>query len=211
MKLYSKFIAYLIVATAVSTASAGSYEDFFRAVNVDNAGLVKDLLARGFDPNSASEKGQTGLYLALRDGSPKVAEALMADPRTLIDAPNASDETPLMMAALRGQLELATRLLDRGAKLNRPGWTPLHYAATGPETPVVAMLLTRGAEIESRSPNDTTPLMMAARYGHEDSVNLLLAKGASLQARNDQGLNAADFARLGGRERLAARLAAATR
>jgi ankyrin repeat protein len=53
--------------------------------------------------------------------------------------------------------------------------------------------------------------MMAARYGPEDSVDLLLSRGASLSARNIQGLGAADFARLGGREKLAARLAPATR
>jgi ankyrin repeat protein len=53
--------------------------------------------------------------------------------------------------------------------------------------------------------------MMAARYGPEATVDRLLAAGASLTARNIQGLNAADFARLGGRDKLAARLAPAAR
>lgn len=206
MKQYLKFAVYLYVLMGIFAAHAGPSEDFFRAVNVDNAGLVKELLGRGLDPNAPSEKGQTGLYLALRDGSPKAAAVLMADPRTQIDLPNASDETPLMMAALRGEKQLAQALLDRGAKLNRPGWTPLHYAASGPHTDLVALLLARGAEVEARSPNGTTPLMMAARYGSDDSVDLLLKQGASRQTRNIQNLNAADFAKLGGREPLAARL-----
>jgi len=112
----------------------------------------------------------------------------------------------VMMAALRGNLDWTKRLLERGARLNKPGWTPLHYAATGPEASVVAMLLERGAAIEATSPNGTTPLMMAARYGTEDAVNLLLARGAKLEAQNVQGLNAAEFARLAGRDRLAIRL-----
>jgi ankyrin repeat protein len=177
-------------------------------VNVDNALTVKELLSAGFDPNAPSEKGQTPLCLALRDGSIKVVAVLMADPRTQIDLANANNETPLMIAALRGNLESAMRLLEAGAQLSRPGWTALHYAATGPESaPVTRFLLERGAGIEARSPNGTTPLMMAARYGSEDSVNLLVARGASLDARNVQGLSAADFARLEGRERLASRLA----
>ena len=182
--------------------------DFFRAVAIDDVRAVSDLLARGFDPNTLSPKGQLGLYLALRDSSPKVAQALMAHPQIKIDATNASDETPLMMAALRGNLEGTKTLLDRGAQLKRAGWTPLHYAASGPEPKVLALLLDRGADIDARSPNGTTPLMMAARYGAEDSVEFLLARGGNLQATNIQGLSAADFATLAGRDRLAARLSA---
>jgi ankyrin repeat protein len=211
MKRLLTFVFHLFVLIGISTANAGSYEDFFRAVNVDNADTVKTLLARGFDPNAPSEQGQVGLFLALRDGSPKVATALLADPRTAIDTANANGETAVMMAALRGNAEWTARLLDRGAQLNRAGWTALHYAATGPGTAVVSLLLERGAAIEAPSPNGTTALMMAARYGPEETVDLLLSRGASLSARNIQGLNAADFARLGGRDKLAARLAPVAR
>jgi ankyrin repeat protein len=74
-----------------------------------------------------------------------------------IDAANANGETPLMMAAMRGQVAWVQRLLERGAKVNREGWTPLHYAAAGPSVPVIELLLTRGAAIDARSPNGTTP------------------------------------------------------
>ena len=211
MRIHFKYLVHLLVIAACSVVYSGShaasFEDFFRAVNVDDERTVNILLARGFDPNTLSEKGQVGLYLALRDDSPKVVAALLAHPQTTVDTANAANETPLMMAALRGQLDWTQRLLERGAALNRAGWTPLHYAAAGPEPTVVSMLLGRGAQIEALSPNRTTPLMMAARYGAEEAVNLLLAAGASTQARNDQGLNAADFARVGARDALAERLA----
>jgi ankyrin repeat protein len=137
--------------------------------------------------------------------------ALLAHPQTRIDAVNQANETPLMMAALRGQIEGARQLLALGAALNRPGWTPLHYAASGPAHRMVALLLERGALVDAPSPNRTTPLMMAARYGPEDAVDLLLARGASLGARNDAGLGPVDFAELAGRESLAARLRSAAR
>ncbi len=206
-----RYVLYAIVLFVFSAAQAQSSVEFFRAVNVDDDRTVGRLLERGFDPNAVDEKGQVGLYLAFRDASPKVVAALLAHPRTRIDAVNAADETPLMMAALRGQLDGARQLLDKGAALNRPGWTPLHYAATGPEPRVVALLLDRGAQLEALSPNRTTPLMMAARYGPEGAVDLLLARGASLRARNDAGLGPVDFAELAGRESLAARLKAALR
>lgn len=206
-----KFLAYLFVIVAFSSARADALVDYFRAVHLDDDRTVARLLAQGFDPNSVNEKGQNGLFIAMRDEAPKVAALLMAHPQIRIDQTNASNETALMMAALRGHLALAEQLLAKGAALNRSGWAPLHYAASGPEARMVVMLLARGAVVDAPSPNRSTALMMAARYGTEDAVDALLARGASLQARNDAGLGPVDFARLAGREALARRLEQAAR
>ena len=211
MRKYIRLFFYLYAFIGFSQSIADPRVDFFRAVGIDNARTVGSLLEGGFDPNTPDEKGQVGLYLALREGSLKVAEVLLRHPRLNVDATNAAGETPLMMAALRGNLDWTRRLLERGAQLDREGWTPLHYAASGPEPKVVALLLDRGARIEARSPNGTTPLMMAARYGAEEGAELLLARGANLAARNDLGLGVVDFALQGGRESLAARLQKPTR
>ena len=202
-----KCLAYGALAIAIFPAHANKVVDFFRAVHLDDLRTVQRLLDEGLDPNSVNDKGQPGLFVALRDDAPKVAAALLAHPGVLVDFANSSNETPLMMAALRGRAGLAEQLMARGAAINRDGWTPLHYAATGAHTPMVALLLQRGAALEALSPNRTTPLMMACRYGPEGSVDLLLARGASLQARNDAGMTAVDFAASAGRESLARRLA----
>ena len=104
---------------------AGSYEDFFVAVANDDARTVQALLVRGFDPNTVGPRGQVPLYAALQAGSLKVADALWQHPSLQIDAANATGETPLMMAALRGQLDWCQRLVARGAPVDRNGWTPL--------------------------------------------------------------------------------------
>ena len=194
-----------------SGAHAGAFEDFFQAITVDNASGVKGLLERGFDANAVDEKGQHALFLALRGEAYRVAEVLLIHPGVKLDASNAAGETALMMAALRGQLDWMRKLLERGAAVHKEGWSPLHYAATGPSAAAVRLLLDRGAPIEAMSPNRTTPLMMAAQYGSEESVELLRLRGATLGAKNDRGLTAADFAKLGGREALSSKLAAGVR
>ncbi|HEU5296863.1 MAG TPA: ankyrin repeat domain-containing protein [Burkholderiaceae bacterium] len=201
-----KFAIYLTITACISSAVAGSFEDFFRAIRTDNADTVATLLQRGFDPNAHDEKGQTALGLAVREHAGRVVDVLLKHPQLDVNALNGVGETALMFAALQGELELTSRLIARGASVSQQGWNPLHYAATGPESKVVALLLQRGAPIEARSPNGTTALMMAARYGSEQSVMLLLEQHADATARNDRGMNAADFARSAGRETLAKRL-----
>ena len=209
MRKYFKLVLYLVVTVAQTWAVADSAVDYFRAVNIDNDRTVKELLAGGFDPNTANDKGQVGLYLAVKEESWKVAAALLAHPAIRVDATTTADETPLMMAAIRGNAEWTQRFLDRGAAINRAGWTPLHYAASGTETSVVKLLLDRGAAIDAPSPNRSTPLMMAARYGPQGAAELLLARGANPRLRNDRQMTPADFARSGGRESLALQLEAA--
>ena len=211
MRKHFRYVVYLLVATFVSSANAGAYEDFFLAVNRDDGDTVTKLVQRGFDPNARSPEGQTALHLALRDQSPRVAAALIAERSLDVNVLNASAESPLMMAALRGDLAWSERLMARGAKVHKEGWSPLHYAATGPEPRIVKLLLDRGAPINALSSNRSTPLMMAARYGAEASVDLLLAAGADKQLRNDLGLDAAEFAKLAARDFLLARLEGAKR
>ena len=206
-----KTILYSIVIIAVSSANAGSYEDFFIAIRNDNAGAVKGLLERGFDPNSVDPKGQPGLTVAMQERSLKAARVLLDQSALDVNAANAAGETALMMAALKGDLGSVQLLLDRGARVDRPGWSPIHYAATGPEPRVVQLLIDRGADLNAASPNGSTPLMMAAQYGSEDSVKLLLERGADPKRRNQRDMGAADFARLSGREPLTKRLEQAQR
>jgi len=207
MSNYFKWVLQLVLAIGLSSANAGAYVDFFRAVPIDNASTVSELLQRGFDPNSRDERGQTALYLAMREGADKCVQLLLAHPQLAPDLLNPAGESALMMAALRGRTDWMSRLLDRGAAVDQSGWTALHYAASGAQPQTVAWLLARGAKVDARAPNGSTPLMMAARYGAEPAVDLLLAGGADVNLRNALDLSAADFARQGGRELLAKRLA----
>jgi ankyrin repeat protein len=186
-------------------------EQWLAAAQRDNAGLIMTLMLRGTDPNLRNAERQTALHLALRNESDKTFQTLLKHPGLDVNAINQAGETPLMLAALKGRPDWMKALVARGALVNEPGWTALHYACSGPDRGAVRWLLEQGAEIDARSPNGSTPLMMAAGYGESSSVELLLKAGANVGLRNEQGMDAADFARRAGRDRVAEQIALARR
>ena len=199
----------IVIFSLLGVANAGSYDDFFSAVKQDNAGKVKELLIRGFDANTADPKGQSGLHLALLEPSPKAALVLIEWPKTDVNKLNGKGESALMLAALKGHQAVAEKIIKKGGDVNKTGWTPLHYSATGGQVSIIGLLLENSAYIDAESPNGTTPLMMAAMYGTSAAVNLLLQEGADPAIKNQQGLTALDFAQRGNRPDAVKAIAAA--
>ncbi len=165
MRRYFQIGLYLLVLSWFSLANAGAYEDWWRSIKQDNPRPVAELLKRGYDPNALDPNGVSGLYLALQEGSLKVAEVLIDFPKTNVEWRTKKDESALMIAALKGHTDLVRKLIAKGADVNKPGWAPLHYAATGGHLKIMEILLEEHAFIDAESPNKTTPLMMAAMYG----------------------------------------------
>ena len=194
-----KSTLYLVVIYGFSVSHAGSYDDFFIALRRDDAVTVSSLLARGFDANTLDPQGQHGLLLAIKEPSPNAAKVLLNAPKIDLNTLNVQGESPLMLAALKGELELAAQMVKKGADVNKTGWTPLHYAASNGHVAVIKLLLENHAYIDAESPNGTTPLMMASMYGSPEAVKLLLDEGADLSLKNQQGMTALDFADRGKR------------
>jgi len=212
MRTFFRNILYLAVAAGISSSHAGSYDDFFIAIKRDDGPAITALLRRGFDPNTPGPKGEHGLLMALQDEpSLKAAEALLDWPKTNPEPRTAKDESPLMLAALRGHTGLVKKFIARGADVNKTGWTPLHYAATSGHLEIMRILLDNHAYIDAESPNGTTPLMMAAHYGTAAAVKLLLEEGADPKLKNQLGLTAIDFAQRANRTEAAELIAGSVR
>ena len=200
IKYFKKIIKYIVLYGFISSsisALAGSYEDFFKAIRNDEVKVVSNLLARGFDPNTVSLNAEPAILLCLVHDSLKTFELIAKHPKTQLNVRNSHGESALMLVSLKGHLPLAKLLVSRDADINHPGWTPLHYAATGGHVEIIQLLLDESAYIDAESPNGTTPLMMAARYGNAKSVQLLLNEGADFEVKNQLGLTALDFAKQG--------------
>ncbi|WP_337689622.1 ankyrin repeat domain-containing protein [Mycetohabitans sp. B46] len=184
-----------IGATIPSTAQAGPADTMIKAVKFDDVDAVRKLLAAGIDPNLIDASGMPMLVLAAREKSEKVAALLADQPKTDLEKLDRAGENAMMLAALNGEIGLVKQLIEKGAGVNKSGWTPLHYAATTGQDKVVKLLIDHAAYIDAASPNGTTPLMMAARGGHITTVKLLLDEGADLTLKNQLGLTVIDFAK----------------
>ena len=194
MRFNFKIFIYLYVFIGFSISKAGAFDDFFKAIVFDQVPVVANLIYRGMDPNTPTEKGEPALVFAVRSGAPQTVAYLIKQPGIQVDATNTVDETALMLAANANDIAVANLLIEAGASVNRPNWTPLHYAASKGHLAMMHLLIDSDAYIDAESPNGTTPLMMAAYYASPSAVKLMLEEGADPTLKNQDGMTALDLA-----------------
>jgi ankyrin repeat protein len=150
----------------------------------------------------AAALGRTELVAARLDADPSAAGAFADD-----------GFTPLHLAAFFRHPETARLLVERGAPVDVVARhetiqvTPLQSAVTARQEETAAFLLERGADPNAQHGGGFTPFHAAAQHGDVAVVELLLRHGADPALAADDGRTAADFAREGGHEGLAERLA----
>ena len=94
-----------------------------------------------------------------------------------------SGRSPLVHAALGGQLEAARLLLDHGARVDLPdasGRTPLHHAVLQKQTAMVRLLIERGCKVDLLDREGTSPLESALTDDLAEIATLLVKAGANL-------------------------------
>lgn len=178
-------------------ALAGSYDDYFEAVHMDDARVLRQLLQRGLSPNMVeAQRGYNGMMLALREDSMSVFTVLFNTPGVDLEAHAKNGDTVLMLAAFHGYPAVVRELLAREVEVNGPGWTALHYAAINGNPQSIKALLDASAYIDAESPEGKmTPIMLAAVRGRVGAVKLLREEGADISLKNSDGLTALDLAR----------------
>ncbi|EPY79325.1 hypothetical protein CB1_000932036 [Camelus ferus] len=110
---------------------------------------------------------------------------------------NERGETPLHMAAIRGDVKQVKELISLGANVNVKdfaGWTPLHEACNVGYYDVAKILIAAGADVNTQGLDDDTPLHDSASSGHKDIVKLLLRHGGNPFQANKHGERPVDVA-----------------
>lgn len=151
--------------------------------------VVKQLLARGADPNitpkAGPNRGMTSLYFAAQSGCLPMVEALVEDgAKTKISTWNGM--TAMHAAAEGGNAEVIRRLRKRRVDpnaLSKYGPRPIHLAARAGHKDAVAALIEMGVPVDAKDKDGATPLAVAAVHNEVQVARLLLEKGADPNVR----------------------------
>ena len=184
----------LCYSSLLNAQTSEQITDFTKSAKFDDVSGVQSLIKSGVSPNTLDPKGNPMLIIAIRDKSFKVIDVLLANQAIDVNLVNKTDENPLMIASIEGELPIVETLIKKKAEVNKSGWTPLHYACSTGKLSVAQFLVANGAKVNALSPSDTTPLMMAVNSGNEVLVKFLLDNGADLRLRNHEGYSAIDVA-----------------
>ncbi|MFL5308092.1 MAG: ankyrin repeat domain-containing protein [Polyangia bacterium] len=148
---------------------------------------VGKLLDGGADVNAVSADGKTALIFATECGDLDTVNALIAKKATVRIRRRQDQESPLLIAADDGRVDLVQVLLAAGADANdkdQYGNGLLCVATKGVglgnrEAPeLVAFLLENKANPNERGQNGVTPLMNALLFKQQHAIPLLLSHGA---------------------------------
>ncbi|XP_061575417.1 caskin-1-like isoform X5 [Cololabis saira] len=108
---------------------------------------------------------------------PGKAKLLGAAKRINVNIQDADGLSPLHHAALSGNKEMISLLLEAQAAVDikdHKGMRPLHYAAWQGKTEPMKMLLKAGSSVNGQSDEGQIPLHLSAQHGHYDGSEMLL-------------------------------------
>jgi uncharacterized protein len=163
---------------------------------------AKRLLRAGANVSLANDYGATPMTLAAEVGNTEMLKVLLeADAN--VESPNADGQTALLAVARTGNVTAAQLLLDNGAKVDAKekwgGQTPLMWASARRHPAMMALLISKGADVNARSidrdyqrhiqaegrpksldSGGLTPLLYAARENCIACVDVLLKNKADI-------------------------------
>jgi ankyrin repeat protein len=193
---------------------------FMYAAIYGDAALLKQLLAKGADPNAHNDANATALIYA---ASSLEKTKVLVDAGADVNARTDDGRTPLFIAAgIPGNIATVRLLLERGATVNPTSRsfadsTPLRSAIEAPDYEIAKLLVDRGADIKAAgflalaSAAAVCPkcldlmaagdpkaysqaLVISAANGDTPAIKLLLDRGADVNATDPNGSTALIFA-----------------
>lgn len=158
-------------------------DDIWEVLRTGDLFALQLLLSR--QPERVKERGEWSVTPLHRAGRVAIVDTLLAK-KADREARDEHGFTPLHSAVQHNLLDVVSRLLERGAKVDAEsdsGETPLSFAKS---TEVASLLIRKGANPNGVSAL-TTPLHNAAFYGRTEIVDYLIAQGAEINRTNKHG------------------------
>lgn len=141
-------------------------ENFLLIIGSGDIESVSLFLTAGFSPNTTDSRGIPALSIAVRAQMPEIVELLVKEGADINMLSGDRGYSPLMDAVQKGDISMATLLIDNGA------------------------------HPDLRSKDGQTALIIAVGRGDVATVSLLLSRGANPEIADNLGMSASAYSRL---------------
>jgi ankyrin repeat protein len=167
---------WLLLVLFGMTSCAG---DVLKATNTGNTAAVENAIASGSDINKKDKNGNTPLILAARHGDAGIVRALLMKGADVAIKNNDGYDALL---ALTSYTMMSTPTDNKTTE-------PIGVITEG-HLKAAALLLDHGADVNTKTKDGMTALLVATKLRKKDIVDLLLSKGAAVNATDQQGATA---------------------
>ena len=174
--------------TALKAAESTKHLSIVKLLKDAEAGrLNKEAPRRGGEPAHSAT-----LFQAIQNEDARAVERLL---REGVDVDEKTEDglTALMLATIKGSVEIMHALLQRGADANQKnnkGWTALRYAVSMGDINALQVLLASGADVNVKDIEGKTALTQAVSENNVDSLKLLLSSNADVNVSDQSGVPA---------------------
>uniref|UniRef100_A0A673Y733 Ankyrin repeat and sterile alpha motif domain containing 6 n=1 Tax=Salmo trutta TaxID=8032 RepID=A0A673Y733_SALTR len=172
--------------------------------------VAQQLVERGADPDQVNVLAKTAFELSLqlnqRDvkayldsittvrpqpGNSQLVKEILEEDPSQVNMANPDGASPLMIAAVSGQLEVVQLLLEKSADVDKQdgvhGWTALMQATYHGNKDVVKYLLSQGADVNLRAKNGYTAFDLVMLLNDPDTELVRLLASVCMQVDKDKG------------------------
>ncbi|HZF29098.1 MAG TPA: ankyrin repeat domain-containing protein [Gammaproteobacteria bacterium] len=196
-------IVRALVAAHADANAANRYgvAPLHEAAQTADPDLIRALLDAGAEADRALPEGETPLMLASRTSGVAAVKLLIEHGANVNVVERWQGQTPLMYAAAHDRGGVAAALIAAGADKNAKtprndlparlpaarfnvefplgGMTPVLLAARQGSADALRVLIQAGADLETRTPEGFSALVLALHNFHYDAAKLLIDAGAS--------------------------------
>ncbi|XP_012921180.1 ankyrin repeat and SAM domain-containing protein 6 isoform X3 [Heterocephalus glaber] len=142
-------------------------------------------------PRTDEEKRRPDIFHALKMGNFQLVKEIADEDPNHVNLINGDGATPLMLAAVTGQLPLVQLLVERHADIDKQdsvhGWTALMQATYHGNKEIVKFLLNQGADVTLRAKNGYTAFDLVMLLNDPDTELVRLLASVCMQVHKDKG------------------------
>uniref|UniRef100_A0A287DD23 Ankyrin repeat and SAM domain-containing protein 6 n=1 Tax=Ictidomys tridecemlineatus TaxID=43179 RepID=A0A287DD23_ICTTR len=142
-------------------------------------------------PKTDEEKRRPDIFHALKMGNFQLVKEIADEDPNHVNLVNGDGATPLMLAAVTGQLPLVQLLVERHADVDKQdsvhGWTALMQATYHGNKEIVKYLLNQGADVTLRAKNGYTAFDLVMLLNDPDTELVRLLASVCMQVNKDRG------------------------